>query len=113
MTANSAKTLDGIEKPGLAADGQVEATVTVGDNIKPCRFLLGDDAGDGVEILLAKKRVPQGGLEGPAGKAAVEPERTRVGDGDGGGQGHVARDSENEITSIGLGDSIQQLLARQ
>src|SRR5262245_19459584 len=96
MTANAAQPLDGIKKPGFAADGQVEATVAVGNNIEPGRFLLGDDAGHGVEILLAKKRIPQGGLEGPAGETAVEPERTRVRASDGGGQDHVARDSQHK-----------------
>ena len=95
MALDAAETLDRIEEPGLAADGQIEAAVAVGHDIEPGGFLLGDDAGDRVEILLAEQRIAERGLERSAVQAAVEPERPRVGAGDGGGQDHVARDGEH------------------
>ncbi len=95
MAADAAETFDRIEEPGLAAHGQIEAAVAVGHDIEPGGFLLGDDAGDRVEILLAEQRIAERGLERSAGQAAVEPKRSRVGAGDGGGQNHVARDSEH------------------
>ena len=79
MAVDAAEPLDRIEEPGLAADGEVEAAVAVGHDVEPGGFLLGDDAGDRVEILFAEQRVAQRGLERPAVQAAVEPQRPRVG----------------------------------
>ena len=95
MAFDAAETFDGIEEPRLAADGEIEAAVAVGHDIEPGGFLLGDDAGDRIEILFAEQRIAQRRLERPAVEAAVEPERPRVGAGDGGGQDHVARDGEH------------------
>ena len=95
MAAHTADPFDGIEEPRLAAHGEIEAAVAVGHDIEPGGFLLGDDAGDRVEILLAEQGIAQRRLERPPGQAAVEPERARVGAGDGGGQDHVACDGEH------------------
>ena len=95
MAADATETFDRIEEPGLAAHGQIEAAVAIGHDIEPCCFLFGDDAGDRVEILFAEQGIAERGLERSAGQAAVEPKRSRVGAGDGGGQNHVARDGEH------------------
>ena len=95
VATDAAETLDGIKEPGLAAHGQIEAAVAVGHDIEPCRLLLGDDAGDRVEILLAEQGLAERGLERSAGQAAIEPKRSRIGAGDGGGQNHIARDGEH------------------
>ena len=55
MAVDAAETLDRIEEPGLAAHGQIEAAVAVRHDVEPGGFLLGDDAGDRVEILLAEQ----------------------------------------------------------
>ncbi len=78
VAADAAEAFDWIKEPGLAAHGQIEAAVAVRDDIEPCGFLLGDDAGDRVEILLAEQGIAERGLERPAGQAAVEPMRPRV-----------------------------------
>ena len=95
VALDAAQPFDGIEEPRLAADGEIEAAVAVGHDIEPGGFLLGDDAGDRVEILLAEQQIAQRRLERPAGQAAVEPERARIGAGDGGRQDHIARDREH------------------
>jgi len=51
MAVDAAQPFDGIEEPRLAAHGEIEAAVAVGHDIEPRGFLLGDDAGDRVEIL--------------------------------------------------------------
>jgi len=95
VAADAAEAFDWIEEPGLAANGQVEAAVAVRHDIEPCGLLLGDDTGNRVKILFAEERIAERGLERSAGQAAVEPKRSRVGAGDGGGQDQVARDSEH------------------
>src|SRR5215470_13675364 len=97
VAAETAEALDGVEEPGLAADGQVEAAVAVGHDVEP-RGLLGiDDRSHGVLILLAEHRVAQRRLERAAGEVLVVPERARIRAGDGGGQLHVARDSQHAL----------------
>ncbi len=73
MAADAAETLDRVEKPRLAADREIEAAVAVGDDVETGRLLRVDDRGDGVEVLLAKQRVAECGLERAAGKAGIEP----------------------------------------
>ncbi len=96
MAADATEAFDGIEEPRLAAHGEVETAVAVRDDIEPRGFLFGDDAGDRVEILFAEQGIAERGLEGTAGEAAVKPERPRIGAGNGGGQNHIARDSEHD-----------------
>ena len=95
VAADAAEALDGIKKPGLAAHGEIEATVAVGHDVEACGFLLGDDAGNGVQILFAEQGIAERRLEGAAGQAPVKPKRPRVGAGDGGGQHHIARDRQH------------------
>src|SRR5262245_17548251 len=95
VAADAAETLDWIKEPRFATHGQIEAAIAVRDNIEPRRFLFGDDAGNGVEILFAKQRIDERGLERTTGQAAVKPKRSRVGASDGRGQNHVTGDSEH------------------
>ena len=62
MAVDAAETFDHIEEPGLAAHRQIEAAVAVRHDVEPRRFLLGDDAGDRVEILLAERESPSADL---------------------------------------------------
>ena len=78
MAGDAAEPLDRIEEPGLAADGEIEAAVAVGHDIEPGGFLLGDDARDRVEVLLAEKRIAERRAERAALEIAVEPQRPRV-----------------------------------
>ena len=106
VAADAAETFDRIEEPGLAAHGQIEAAVAVRHDIEPCGFLLGDDAGDRVEILFAEQGIAERGLERSAGQAAVKPKRSRVGARDRGGQHHIARDGEHGgLRGLGLNDN--------
>ena len=70
MALDAGDALDRIEEPGLAADREIEAAVAVGDDIEAGGLLLGDDAGDGVEVLLAEQRIAQRRLERAAGEVA-------------------------------------------
>ena len=95
MAFDAAEALDRVEEPRLAADGQIEPAVAVGDDIEP-RGLLGvDHAGDRVEVLLAEDRLAHGRLERPAVQALREPERPRIRAGDGGRQHQIASDSQH------------------
>jgi hypothetical protein len=95
MAADATETLDWIKEPGFATHGQIETAIAVRDDIEPCCFLFGDDAGNGVEILFAKQRIAERGLERATGQAAVKPMWSRVRTSDGRGQNHVARDSQH------------------
>src|SRR5262249_5894505 len=78
----AAESLDRVEEPRLATDGEVEAAVAVGHDVEAGGLLRIDDARDGVEILLAEHRIAERRLERAAVEALVEPERARVGAGD-------------------------------
>src|SRR5262245_11534460 len=95
MAADAAETLDWIKEPGFATHGQIETAIAVRDDIEPCCFLFGNDAGNGVEILFAKQRIAERGLERTTGQAAIKPKRSRVGASDGRRQNHVTGDSEH------------------
>src|SRR2546428_10387340 len=92
---DAAEALDRIEEPRLAADGQVEPTVTVGHDVE-ARGLLGvDDARDRVQVLLAKERISERRLERAAAQALVEPKRAGIRPGDGRPQQQIARDTQH------------------
>src|SRR5262245_25034109 len=97
MAAHATQTLDRIEEPGLAAHGEIEATITVRHDVEPCCLLFGDDAGDRVKVLLAEQRIAERRLEGAARQAAVKPNGARVGTCNGGGQDCVAGDSVHRM----------------
>jgi hypothetical protein len=60
---DAAQPLEWVEDPGLAPDGEVEAGIAIGQDVEPGHRLLREDAGDGVEVLLAEERVAHGDLE--------------------------------------------------
>jgi len=105
---NAAEPLDRIEEPRLAADGEVEAAVAIGDDVEPGSLLRIDDRRDRVEILLAKQRVSERRLERPAGKARVEPQRARIRPGDRGRQDHVTGGLQHR--SLLLSDGISNAI---
>src|SRR2546428_8601744 len=73
MTFDAAEPLDRVEEPRLAADGEVEPAVAVGDDVEP-RGLLGvDHARDRVEVLLAENRLAHRRLERAPVQALGEP----------------------------------------
>src|SRR5215467_12239641 len=95
MAAKATQTLNRVEEPGLAAHGEVEATVTVRHDVEACSLLFSNDASDRVKVLLAEQGIAERRLEGSACQAAIKPNGSRVRTCDGGGQNHVARDSEH------------------
>jgi hypothetical protein len=95
VAADPTEAFDWIKEPGLAAYREIEAAVAVRHDVEPGCFLFGDDAGDGVKVLLAEQGIPERGFELSSGKAAVKPKRPRVRARDGGGKDHVARDGEH------------------
>jgi hypothetical protein len=66
MAKSPAQPGEWVEDPGLAPDREVEAGIAIGQDVEPGHGLLREDAGDGVEVLLAEERVPHGDLEGAA-----------------------------------------------
>src|SRR5262249_51432855 len=113
VAGETAQPLDWIEEPRLAAHGEVEATIAVGDDVET-RCLLGiDDAGDRVHVLLAKQRITQGRFEGAATEAFGEPEGPGIGPGDGCRHHEVVGDFQHPClpavlaltySTLGIGD---------
>ena len=102
VALDATQTLDGIEEPRLAPHGEIEPGVAVGHDVK-ARGLLGiDHGGDRIEILLAKDRIAEGGLERSAAQALVEPEGARIRARDGGGQHEVLRHSQHRHLPAGI-----------
>src|SRR5574341_345571 len=69
VARDPAQPLDRVVEPRLAADGEVEARVAVGDDVEPGPRLLGDEAAHRVEVLLAERVLAERLLEGPAAQA--------------------------------------------
>ena len=90
VAGDAAQPLDRVVEPRLAAHGEVEARVAVGEDVEPRALLLRQEAGHRVEILLAKAGMTQRVLEGAAVQLLGEPGGARIGAGDGGGQDLVA-----------------------
>ena len=73
MAHDAGDALDGIKEPRLPTDGEVEAAVTVGDDVETCGFLRVDDRCHRVEILFAEQRLAQRRLERSTIEAEIEP----------------------------------------
>src|SRR6185437_8707225 len=95
MAFDAGDALDGIEEPRLAADGEIESAVAVGDDVEARGFLRVDDRRYRIEILFAEQRLTQRRLERSAIQAEIEPQRPRIRTGDRGGKHHVLRHGEH------------------
>src|SRR2546425_4621052 len=78
MAGQAAEPLDRIGEPRLAADGELEARVAVGDDVESRTLLVADEAGDRVEVLFAEDGVPERVLEGTPPQPFGEPLGPRV-----------------------------------
>ena len=92
---DAAQPLEWVEDPGLAPNGEVEAGITIGQNVEPGHRLLREDAGDSVEVLLTEERVAHGDLEGAGLQILRVPVGLRVRTGDGRREHEVLRDGEH------------------
>ena len=75
VAADAVQPLDRIEKPGSAADFQVEARIPVGEDVQTGLILFVHVAGHRVDVLLAVQRIAHCDLERPAAQALGEPAR--------------------------------------
>jgi hypothetical protein len=73
MALDAGEALDRVEEPGFATDREIEAAVTVGDDVEPRRLLRIDDRGDGVEVLFAEQRFAECRLERTTIQTEIEP----------------------------------------
>ncbi|PYQ00951.1 MAG: hypothetical protein DMF83_26865 [Acidobacteria bacterium] len=98
VAGDAAQPLDDVEEPRLAADGEVEARVAVGDDVEPRHLLLADETRHRVEVLLAEARVTERVLEAAPAQFLDEPLRPRIGAGDRRRQHEVAGGAQHGTT---------------
>jgi hypothetical protein len=103
VAGDAAQPLDHVEEPRLAADGEVEARVAVGDDVQAGHLLLAHEAGHRVEVLLAEARIPERVLEAPPSQLLGEPLGPRVGAGDGRRQDEITRGVQHGPEWCGAG----------
>ena len=97
VAGDAAQTLDHVEEPRLAAHGEIEARVAVGDDVEPRHLLLSNQTRHRVQVLFAEARVPEGVLEAAAAQLLGEPVGARIRARDRGGQNRVSRRVQHRL----------------